>query len=317
MSLGLLMGVAAFSAVLLIIAAVLMLRVSDKDVAVTARFEAARGQWSAPSDAKAAGTAASGLVRGVQKGVTEVGRAVMQSGVLPGRTRAELQQTLSAAGFRGPNAMALFIGSKLTMMFGVPLAGFLVCQNLAVAPLTMLVTVGALIIGGMVAPDMIIGRIRTNYLKRLESGLSDSLDLMVICAQAGLSLDPAMARVSVELRTVHPEMCLELATTVRELEMMSDSSAALTNLGQRTGLESLMRLTSTLIQTMQYGTPLSEALRNLSNEMRTAALTRFEERAARLPVLLTLPMIMFVLPCVFMIVGGPAAIQIGRSMAAG
>jgi tight adherence protein C len=76
-----------------------------------------------------------------------------------------------------------------------------------------------------------------------------------------------------------------------------------------------MRLTSTLTQTMQYGTPLTDSLRTLSNEMRTASLTKFEERAARLPVMLTLPMIAFILPCVFMIVGGPAAIQIGRSLA--
>ena len=122
-----------------------------------------------------------------------------------------------------------------------------------------------------------------------------------------------MARVAIELRVVHPEMCDELETTVRELEMMSDSAQALMNLGQRTGLESLVRLTATLAQTMQYGTPLSEALRTLSNEMRTTALTAFEERAARLPVLLTMPMILFILPTVFMIVGGPAGIQIMRS----
>lgn len=314
MSVSVLMGVAALSALLLVIAAVLMLRVSDKDVAMAARFDAARGRWVAP-ERHPSGAAASGLVRGLQKGVTELGRAVMQSGLLPGRTRAELQQTLSAAGFRGPNAMALFIGSKLSMMFGLPLGAFLVCQNLVLLPLSTLVTVSVVGVFGLVAPDMVIQRIRQGYLKKLEDGLSDALDLMVICAQAGLSLGPAMARVSVELRSVHPEMCLELATTVRELEMMSDSGAALANLGRRTGLESLVRLTSTLAQTMQYGTPLTESLRTLSNEMRTAALTKFEERAARLPVLLTLPMIMFILPCVFMIVGGPAAIQIGRSLA--
>jgi tight adherence protein C len=96
--------------------------------------------------------------------------------------------------------------------------------------------------------------------------------------------------------------------------MMSDSAKALSNMFQRTGLEGLGRLASTLTQTMQYGTPLSEALRALSNEMRTAALTGFEERAARLPVMLTMPMIAFILPTVFIIAGGPAAIQVIRSM---
>ena len=317
MSVALLLLIAGVSAIILVIAAVLMLRVSDVDVLRAARFEAAHGRWAAPKDASVRSIASSGAVIALQKGVTELGRAVMQSGLLPGRTRSELQQTLSAAGFRGPNAMAMFIGSKLSMLFGMPVAAWLLAQHLALQGMTGLVLVAVCAIFGLVAPDMIIQRKRQNYLGRIETGLSDALDLMVICAQAGLSLEPAMARVAVELRGVHPEMCQELATTVRELEMMSDSAQALANLGKRTGLESLMRLTSTLVQTMQYGTPLTDSLRTLSNEMRTAALTRFEERAARLPVLLTLPMIMFILPCVFMIVGGPAAIQIGRSMSGG
>ncbi len=314
MGLGLLLAMGGFSAVLMMIAALLMLRVSDTDVLLAARFDAARGQW-APAAQK--GSAAQDATAVLARAVGALGRAVMQSGLLPGRTRTELQQTLSAAGFRGANAMALFIGSKLSMLFGLPLLGWVLWQHFQMQPLTGSATVGGLAILGLVAPDMVIQRIRQGYLKRLEAGLSDSLDLMVICAQAGLSLEPAMARVSVELRTVHPEMCLELSTTVRELEMMSNSTAALNNLGLRTGLESLVRLTSTLAQTMQYGTPLTESLRTLSNEMRTAALTRFEEKAARLPVMLTLPMIMFILPCVFMIVGGPAAIQIGRSLSGG
>ena len=309
MSVAILLTIAAVSAVVLMIAAVLMLRVSDKEVLISARCEAARGVWRRQTEVSGL-AAASGAMRAVRKAVTELGRAVMQSGVLPGRTRRELEQTLSAAGFRSPNAMALFVGSKLTMLFGLPVIGWALWQTMQMQTLTGAVTVGAMAIFGLVAPDMVIQRKRKNYLARLEAGLSDALDLMVICSQAGLSLEPSMARVAFELPGVHPEMCREIAETVRELEVMSDSATALTNLGARTGLESLTRLTSTLIQTMQYGTPLSDSLRTLSNEMRTASLTRFEEKAARLPVMLTLPMIMFILPCVFMIVGGPAAIQI-------
>ena len=314
MSVAVLLAVAAFSAVLLALAAFVMLRMSDREVVIAARFEAARGRWVVVTDDELRRQAASGAVLALQRAVMQLGHAVMQSGILPGRTRAELQQTLSAAGFRGANALQMFVGSKLAMLFGLPIAVWLVANRLDFAPLTGLIVTVIAGIFGLVGPDMLIQRMRKGYLKRLEAGMSDALDLMVICAQAGLSLEPAMTRVSVELRSVHPEMCTEMATTVRELEMMSDSAVALGNLGRRTGLESLTRLTSTLTQTMQYGTPLTESLRTLSNEMRTASLTRFEERAARLPVLLTLPMIMFILPCVFMIVGGPAAIQIGRSL---
>ncbi len=85
-------------------------------------------------------------------------------------------------------------------------------------------------------------------------------------------------------------------------------------MGTRTGLESLKRLGATLVQTLQYGTPLSQALRTLSAEMRTEMLTRFEERAARLPVLLTVPMIVFILPTVFAVVGGPAVLKVMASL---
>jgi tight adherence protein C len=98
------------------------------------------------------------------------------------------------------------------------------------------------------------------------------------------------------------------------LQVMSDSVLALTQLGTRTGLDSLKRIAMTLAQTLQYGTPLTDALRILSADMRQEALVRYEEKAARLPVMLTLPMIVFILPCVFIIVGGPAVIQVFRQL---
>ena len=313
MTIGVLLVVASVSAIIIMVAALLMLRESDFDEAVAARFEAARGHWAKPTDhPKAKPTA--GLVMAGQRAVLGLGRAAMQSGILPGRTRSELQVTLSAAGFRNPNALPLFVGSKLAMLVGLPCAAYLLAHNSDLASMTSTVAVMGSAVLGLIAPDMIIQRMRQSKLKKIERGLSDALDLLVICSQAGLSLEPGMARVAVELRAVHPEMCDELETTVRELEMMSDSAQALTNMGQRTGLESMVRLTATLAQTMQYGTPLSEALRTLSNEMRTTTLTAFEERAARLPVMLTLPMIAFILPTVFLIVGGPAGIQIARTL---
>jgi tight adherence protein C len=132
----------------------------------------------------------------------------------------------------------------------------------------------------------------------------------VICAQAGVGLGPAIVKVGTELRYAHPETAHEFAMTAQELQMIADSRVALTNLGQRTGLDGFKRLGATLVQTIQYGTGLTDALRILSAEMRQEMLTRFEEKAARLPVLLTLPTVVFILPCVFMIGGGPAMLQV-------
>ncbi|MBV9734914.1 MAG: type II secretion system F family protein [Acidisphaera sp.] len=137
---------------------------------------------------------------------------------------------------------------------------------------------------------------------------------MVICSEAGLGLEPAISRVAQEIRTAHRAVAEELAMTANELRVIADSRTALINAGTRTGIENIKRLAATLVQTMQYGTPLSQALRTLSAEMRQETLTRFEEKAARLPVLLTLPMIIFILPCVFMVVGGPAMLQVLKVM---
>ena len=123
-----------------------------------------------------------------------------------------------------------------------------------------------------------------------------------------------MIRVSDEMKFSYRDLSIEFALTANELNMMSDTRVALHNLGLRTGIESFRRLAMTLIQTIQYGTPLTDALRTLSAEMRQEALTAFEESAARLPTMLTLPLIIFILPCVFLIAGGPAVIQVMHSL---
>jgi tight adherence protein C len=307
-----LVALAAASGAILVVAAWLMLRVSDRDVQLAARVSAARGRWIKPEAVELPRKRA--LLEPVQSSIAAVGRAVMQSGLLPGRTRAELQQTLASSGFRGPNALAMFIGAKLVLVPAVPLAALALADALGTSSRTRMIMLAAGFIAGLLAPDKIVRSIRDRYLNRLEAGLPDALDLLVICAQAGLSLEPAMARVAAEMRMARPEVADELELTVRELEIMASAPAALANLAKRTGLPTLQRLVSTLVQTMQYGTPLTDALRTLSAEVRQQALTRFEARAARLPVLLTMPMIMFILPCVFMIVGGPAVIQVMRSL---
>jgi tight adherence protein C len=309
----LLIPLAALSAGILILAAWLMLRVSNKDEVLVYRVGAARGQWRQVDPAEAAPRGS--LFQPVHRLLAGIGRAVLESGLLPGRTRLELQHTLSGSGFRGSSALALFLGAKLVLLLTLPVVAWFVGDWLELAYSTHLIVTGIGFVAGLLAPDTIVRRTRAGYLRRLEDGLPDALDLLVICAQAGLSLEPAMSRVAAEMRLARPEVCIELEQTVRELEIMADAQAALGNLAQRTGLPTLQRLVSTLVQTLQYGTPLTDALRNLSAEVRQQALTRFEARAARLSVILTLPMILFILPCVFIVVGGPAAIQVMKTFA--
>ena len=246
--------------------------------------------------------------------VTAIGDALARSGALSNRTLEELRQTLRVAGFRSHHGLGLFVGTKLLLVIGLPLATlmlpWLLHRDLPYPAAVLAVAAGV----GMVAPDKVLQNLRKRYLGALEAGMPDALDMMVICGQAGLGLEASIERVGVEIHYAHPAVAEELTRTAHEMQVNADTRTALINLGRRTGLESVRRLAGVLVQSIQYGTPLTQALRTLSAEERQEMLVRFEGRAARLPVLLTVPMIVFILPCVFLIVAGPAMVDVYRSM---
>lgn len=246
--------------------------------------------------------------------VTALGSAIATSGLLSAKTRRELELTLSATGNARANSLGMFVGTKIMLAIMLPIAAFMALHNFHVSAFIRIASVAGSGVVGLIAPDMIIGRMRNAHRTAVENGLADGLDMMVICAEAGLALEAVVRRVSVEIVHAHPKLAAEMAITSSELSLIADARVALTNLGNRTGLLSLKRLGSTLLQSMKYGTPLTAALRNLSIELRQETLTRFEERAARLPVLLTVPMILFILPCVFLIVAGPIVVQVIHAM---
>ena len=247
--------------------------------------------------------------RGV-RALIGIGNLFARSGLLSAKTLSELDRTLRSSGFRGGNTPALFIGSKAALLILLPLSAFFLLQHVSLSTRTQYLVLGISAVGGLLLPDSWVKRKRNGYLKRLERGLPDALDMLVICTEAGLGLEAAVERVGQEMRDSHPEVSRELIITAHELRIAADRKQALNGMSIRTGLQSIKRLGATLIQTVQYGTPLSHALRSLSTEMRQEILLRFEANAARLPVLLTLPMILFILPTLFMIVGGPAALTL-------
>jgi tight adherence protein C len=242
--------------------------------------------------------------------VAKMGSALARSGLLPAATRAEFEQTLSQAGLRNAQGLGLFIGSKVLGMTLLPLMTYLAFHGGKMQPITFYVTMAVSFAVGMLGPDFVLRQMRASHLKKVERGLPDALDMMVICAQAGLALENAIERVAVEFAAANRAVSEELAVCASELRIGADRRTALLSLGDRTGLDNMKRFAATLIQTMQFGTPLTHALRVLASEMRTDTLTKFEEKAAKLPVMLTFPMILFILPCVFIVVGGPAAVRI-------
>jgi tight adherence protein C len=298
-----------FFMLLMAVSGAMMLRQSQRQARYAARVRLAHGQ----TPLMKARPEPVAIRAATMRALAGLGDFILNSGLLPARTRAELENTLATSGLRGANGLAVYIGGKILLMAGLPILALVLLHNVDLpSKLNILLPAVAGIVG-LMAPDWLLDRLRKRYQQRLEVGLPDALDMMVICAQAGLGLGPAVVRVAAELQNAHWEVAQELAQTANELQMISDSRVALTNLGTRTGIDGYKRLGTTLIQTMQYGTPLTEALRILSAEMRQDALTRFEARAARLPVLLTMPMILFILPGVFIIAGGPAIIQIMRA----
>ena len=132
----------------------------------------------------------------------------------------------------------------------------------------------------------------------------------MICAESGLSLDAALDRVANEIGGANAELAEELSLTSIELGFLPDRRQALLNLNRRTNLPAIRGVVNTLLQTEKYGTPLSQSLRVLANEFRDQRLLRAEEKAARLPATLTVPMILFILPVLFIVLVGPAIISV-------
>jgi tight adherence protein C len=169
---------------------------------------------------------------------------------------------------------------------------------------------------GYKGPELYLGNLISKRTDAVRKGLPDALDLLVICAEAGLTVDAAFNRVAKELGRAYPELGDEFALTAIELAFLGERRAAFENLAYRVNLEAVKGVTTTMVQTERYGTPLASALRVLSAEFRNERMMRAEEKAARLPAIMTIPLIMFILPVLFVVILGPAACSIADAFAA-
>jgi tight adherence protein C len=160
------------------------------------------------------------------------------------------------------------------------------------------------------APDIFLKNKITKRSNLIRKGLPDALDLLVICAEAGLTVDAAFQRVARELGKAYPELGDEFTLTAIELGFLSERRQAFENLAMRVKLDALKGVVTTMVQTEKYGTPLASALRVLSAEFRNERMMRAEEKAARLPAIMTVPLILFILPVLFVVILGPAACSI-------
>ncbi|MDZ3831293.1 MAG: type II secretion system F family protein [Sphingopyxis sp.] len=223
----------------------------------------------------------------------------------------EVQQKLAQAGIRSKDLAFTVIFGR--MVLPILLGGFAAFMIYVVdyypdwSSFKRSSAVMAALILGYKAPDLFVHNKRQKRTDAIRKGLPDALDLLVICAEAGLTVDAAFSRVSRELGSAYPELGEEFALTSIELGFLTERRQAFENLAYRVNLESVKGVVTTMIQTEKYGTPLASALRVLSAEFRNERMMRAEEKAARLPAIMTVPLILFILPVLFIVILGPAA----------
>lgn len=224
---------------------------------------------------------------------------------------------LARAGLRSRDALVAFLFLKLCLptVFGGSAAFlFYGLHAYSFQPMTRHLIVMGLLGFGMFAPDLYLKNQADKRREKLRKGLPDALDLMVICAEAGLSLDSALKRVAREMSLSCPEISDEFGLTSIEIGFLPERAQALKNLMRRCDLPGIRGLVNTLLQSERYGTPLAQSLRVLSAEYRNERLMRAEEKAARLPAIMTVPLIVFILPPLFVVIIGPAILRIIDSL---
>ncbi|KLI64256.1 type II secretion system F family protein [Aurantiacibacter marinus] len=226
----------------------------------------------------------------------------------------DVQQKLAQAGFRNKEMAVVIIFARMVLPIVLGLLGVVVLYWTETFPewgsMKRFMAFAALVIAGYKGPEVYLKNASNKRTKLIQKGLPDALDLLVICAEAGLTVDAAFNRVARELGRAYPELGEEFALTAIELAFLTERRQAFENLAYRVDLDAVRGVVTTMIQTERYGTPLASALRVLSAEFRNERMMRAEEKAARLPAIMTVPLIMFILPVLFIVILGPAACSI-------
>ena len=225
------------------------------------------------------------------------------------------KETLAKAGFRGAGAEYAFVTFRLFAPIAFGVAAIVYIFIIAQWTQPLLMRVGFVMFAmylGVKAPEIYLRNATAKRQKSLERAYPNTLDLMLICAESGMSIEHSVRKVSEEVGVESIDMAEELTLLAAEMSYLPDRRTAFENFSARTGLESMRSLTTVLIQSERYGTPLGAALRVLSQESRDQRMTAAEKKAAALPPTLTVPMILFFLPGLFAAILTPAAIQINH-----
>ncbi len=230
------------------------------------------------------------------------------------RSEAEtgiIQERLTRAGYRTESAQKVFYGAKV--MTPLVLIAIALISGLGRSNVFILIAAAGV---GFLAPDFVLGKLISNRQAKVRRGLPDVLDMLVICVEAGLSLDQATARTAEEMRHSQPVLSDELSVVALEQRAGSARADAWKHFADRTGVDVVRNLVSMLVQSEQFGTSVAKTLRVHSDTLRTKRVQEIEERAAKLSVKLLFPLVFFIFPSLFVVVLGPAVILMAESFKA-
>ena len=266
-------------------------------------------------------TTESRLAEGTAGIRTTVGRSVVALGrlmPLGEKDRQKIAVNLRRAGYRSTNALASMLGVKFAcLLAGLTLSPFVVTGMI---PGTLGVLVGlvsGVFVGVLlnVLPESVLGRIAANRLRRIDAGLAEAFDLLVVCLESGLTFDRALSRTVENLKTFQPQLAKELGQAVLDMSVHGRTREdALNRLADRVESQNFRDLAITVAQSERHGTPLADALRKLASSVRVETISRVQEKMARLPTLLIIPSITGLLPGIIVIIGGPALLQLTTNL---
>jgi tight adherence protein C len=225
----------------------------------------------------------------------------------------DVRHRLVHAGYRKPNALPLFLGIRTALPLALAAAAFLVATAVGARGAALVAAASAAALG-YIAPSFYLDSRVKKRQRQIQLALPDALDLLVVCVEAGLGLNQAILRVADEIEHISTAMSEELGLVNLQIRAGTPRDEALRDLGERSGVEDLRSLATMLIQTDRFGTSVAQALRVHSDTLRTKRRQRAEEAAAKTAIKMLFPLVIFIFPSLFIVILGPAAIQIFRTL---
>lgn len=241
--------------------------------------------------------------------ISSFGKFALENQAEASKTRSSLIQ----AGFRHPKGPAYYFGIRALTAFALPLPYLIFSLMKGKIQLVNILASFLLVAMGFYLPQYVLKVLTRRRQDRIDKALPDILDLLIVCMEAGMSLQATINRVAEEIRPVSKDLYDEMNITNAELRTGIPREIALKNLGERTGVKDVKSLMAMMIQSEKMGTSIVQSLRTHASFIRVQRGQRAEEMAAKMPVKILVPMIFFIFPAILIVVIGPAAIQISRS----